>query len=181
MAQFDRDISTTDHNELARQLCVAQRLRASHKRRTGKADWNWLTKIKKAVSIPLMGNGDVAAPEDAKAMLETGCDGVMIGRGAITNPWIFMQTKYFLKTGSHLPPPAIEERVRVCLEHLNLSVKYKGPWRGVMDLRKHYAGYFNGLPHVAQLRSELMQLTDSAAVISKLSALAESRVALQSA
>jgi tRNA-dihydrouridine synthase B len=134
----------------------------------GQADWKWLTKIKKAVGIPIIGNGDITSVEDVTRMLETGCDGVMIGRGAITNPWIFRQAKYFLQTGRRLPEPDLEERTARCIEHLELSVKYKGQRRGVIPFRKHYAGYLNGVPHVAQLRSELMLLTDPQAIIKRL-------------
>ena len=125
----------------------------------GFADWNWLEKIKKAISIPLIGNGDVTSPEDVKAMLETGCDGVMIGRGAIANPWIFKQAKHYLATGEYLPEPGIEEKMKTCLEHLKLAVQYKGEKYGVQTFRKHYAGYLKGLPNISQVRSDLMQYT----------------------
>ena len=98
---------------------------------SGFADWSWLEKIKKAISIPVIGNGDITCPEDVQAMLETGCDGVMIGRGAIANPWIFKQTKHFLETGEHMPEPSIEEKIQICIEHLKLNVQYKGEKYGV--------------------------------------------------
>ena len=125
----------------------------------GFADWAWLEKIKKVISIPLIGNGDVTTPEDVKAMLETGCDGVMIGRGAIANPWIFKQTKFFLKTGEHLPEPDMEERIKICLDHIKLNVQYKGERYGVQTFRKHYSGYLKGLPNISEVRTELMQFT----------------------
>ncbi len=125
----------------------------------GFADWSWLEKVKKVISIPLIGNGDVTTPEDVKAMLETGCDGVMIGRGAIANPWIFKQAKHYLQTGQHLPEANIKERMQTCLEHLKLNVKYKGEKYGVQTFRKHYAGYLKGLPNISAIRSQLMQLT----------------------
>lgn len=134
----------------------------------GFADWDWLAKIKKTISIPVIGNGDVTTPEDAKAMLETGCDGVMIGRGAIANPWIFQQTKHFLKTGEHLPEPTIEERIRVCLEHLKMSIEHELPYNAVIPFRKYYAGYLRGLPNIATIRSELMQIKDYSAVVDRL-------------
>jgi len=126
---------------------------------SGFADWSWLEKIKKAISIPVIGNGDITCPEDVKAMLETGCDGVMIGRGAIANPWVFKQTRHFLETGEHLPEPSIEEKIQVCIEHLKLNVQYKGEKYGVVTFRKHYVGYLKGLPNIAPVRSELMQYT----------------------
>ncbi len=145
----------------------------------GDADWSWLEKIKRAISIPLIGNGDLESPEDVKRMFETGCDGVMIGRGAIANPWIFRQTKHFLATGEHLPEPAIQDRIEMCIEHLKLSVQYKGPWYGVVDFRKHYTGYFRGLPNIAKLRSELMQLTSQDAVVERLHAFLEQNSAVR--
>jgi tRNA-dihydrouridine synthase B len=135
---------------------------------SGFADWTWLEKIKKVISIPVIGNGDITCPEDVKAMLETGCDGVMIGRGAIANPWIFKQTKHYLKTGEHLPEPGIEEKIQACIDHLKLNVQYKGEKYGVMTFRKHYVGYLKGLPNVTPVRSELMQYTVMDQVIERL-------------
>ena len=135
---------------------------------SGFADWSWLEKVKKVISIPVIGNGDITCPEDVKAMLETGCDGVMIGRGAIANPWIFKQTKHFLSTGEHLPEPSIEEKIQVCIEHLKLNVQYKEEKYGVMTFRKHYVGYLKGLPNIAPVRSELMQYTTLEPVIERL-------------
>ncbi len=135
---------------------------------SGFADWSWLEKIKKAIHIPLIGNGDITCPEDVKAMLETGCDGVMIGRGAMANPWIFKQSRHFLQTGEAGPEPGIEEKIEVCLEHLKLNVQFKGEKYGVQTFRKHYAGYLKGLPHIAPVRSELMQMTGIAQVTERL-------------
>jgi len=135
---------------------------------SGFADWSWLEKIKKVLSIPVIGNGDITCPEDVKAMLETGCDGVMIGRGAIANPWIFRQSKHFLKTGEHMPEPGIEEKIQVCIDHLKLNVQYKGEKYGVVTFRKHYVGYLKGLPNIAPVRSELMQYTDLDPVLMRL-------------
>jgi tRNA-dihydrouridine synthase B len=134
----------------------------------GFADWSWLEKIKKVISIPLLGNGDVTTPEDVKAMLETGCDGVMIGRGAIANPWIFKETKHYLKTGEYLPEVSIEERIQTCLEHLKLNVEYKDEKYGVQTFRKHYAGYLKGLPNISLVRSDLMQYTSLEQVVQRL-------------
>ena len=135
---------------------------------SGFADWSWLEKIKKTISIPVIGNGDITSPEDVKNMLETGCDGVMIGRGAIANPWIFKQAKHFLKHGEHMPEPTIEEKIQVCLEHLKLNVQYKGEKYGVQTFRKHYVGYLKGLPNIAPVRSDLMQYLETGQVVQRL-------------
>ncbi|MCB9771877.1 MAG: tRNA dihydrouridine synthase DusB [Candidatus Omnitrophica bacterium] len=126
----------------------------------GLADWRWLEKIRKAISIPLIGNGDVATAYDVRAMLETGCDAVMIGRGAIMNPFLFREAKYYLATGEMMPPASLEERVKLCLRHLELSIQYKGLNRGIIEFRKYYVGYFHGQPNIAKLRADLMQMTD---------------------
>jgi tRNA-dihydrouridine synthase B len=135
---------------------------------SGFADWSWLEKIKKAINIPVIGNGDITCPEDVQAMFETGCDGVMIGRGAIANPWIFRQTKYFLEHGKQMAEPSIEEKIQICIEHLKLNVQYKGEKYGVVTFRKHYVGYLKGLPNIAPVRSELMQYTMMEQVIERL-------------
>ena len=134
----------------------------------GFADWSWLEKIKKAVKIPVIGNGDITSPEDVQAMFATGCDGVMIGRGAIANPWIFKQTKHYLKTGSHLPEPSVEERIQTCIEHLKLNVAHKGEKGGVITFRKHYAGYLKGLSNIVQVRTQLMQYTTLEPTVARL-------------
>ena len=143
---------------------------------SGFADWSWLEKIKKTIHIPLIGNGDITSAQDVKAMLETGCDGVMIGRGAIANPWIFKQTKHFLACGEHLPEPGIEEKIQVCIEHLKLNVQHKGESYGVVTFRKHYTGYLKGFPHITQLRGELMQYTTLNQVIQRLQKYLEENV-----
>ena len=135
---------------------------------SGFADWSWLEKIKKVINIPVIGNGDITCPEDVQAMLETGCDGVMIGRGAIANPWIFQQTKYYLKHGEHMPEPSIEEKIQICIEHLKLNVQYKGEKYGVQTFRKHYVGYLKGLPNIVPVRSELMQMISLEQVVERL-------------
>ena len=134
----------------------------------GKADWSWLEKIRKAVSLPLIGNGDIMTPDDAKTILDLGCDGVMVGRAAIANPWIFGQIKHFLKTGDHLPDASFKERIDLCLEHLDLSIQFKGKKAGVFDFRKHYAGYLTHFPNVAKLRARLMGLHEPDEIIREL-------------
>jgi tRNA-dihydrouridine synthase len=140
----------------------------------GNADWSWLGKIKDIVSIPIIGNGDVQTPEDVKRMFETGCDGVMIGRGAIQNPWIFQQAKHFLRTGEHLPEPSVGERIDTCLGHLRLVVQERGEQRGVIEFRKHYAGYLKGLRNASKVRAELMHFNEYEPVEQRLLAFADS-------
>lgn len=126
----------------------------------GDADWTWLEKLKNTVSMPIIGNGDLTKPEDVKRMLETGCDGAMIGRGAIQNPWIFREAKHYLATGQHMDPPTYEERIATCVDHLRLSVQYKGERKGVLEFRKYYSGYLKGMPGVSKLRAAIMQHTE---------------------
>ena len=134
----------------------------------GEADWSWLEKIKLATSLPLMGNGDVKTPEDAKRMFETGCDGVMIGRGAIYAPWLFAQVRGYLATGEHVAEPDLAERTRLCIGHLVTGVEYKGERRGVLEHRKYYAGYLRNARNIAKLRSELMQYTELGPIVERL-------------
>ncbi len=126
----------------------------------GQADWSWLEKIRKVISIPLIGNGDVRTPEDVRLMFATGCDGVMIGRAAICNPWIFQHAKEYLATGSLPPAPSLAECVATCLRHLHAAVAYKGERRAVLEHRKYYAGYLKNVHAIAKLRAELMTYTE---------------------
>jgi tRNA-dihydrouridine synthase len=110
--------------------------------------------------IPIFGNGDIDTPQKALAYKNTyGVDGIMIGRAAIGNPWIFREIKQFLKTGKIVSPPTIEERVEVCKQHLLKSVEWKGEVLGVLEMRRHYTNYFKGLPNIKQYRSQLVSLT----------------------
>ena len=145
---------------------------------SGNADWSWLERIKKVISIPLIGNGDIVCADDARRMFETGCDGVMIGRGAIANPFIFKQIKHFVSTGTHLAECPLSEKIELCIEHLRLSVKYRGPGDGIVSFRKHYPGYLHGFPHVAQLRAELCSIMNLDEIISRLWKFCEQNSAL---
>ena len=122
----------------------------------GKADWEIIARVKAAVKIPVIGNGDVTDPEAAKRMLEeTGCDGVAIGRAARGNPWIFGQTAHYLETGELLPEPTAEERVEKALRHARMLIDYKGEYIGVREMRKHMAWYMKGLPGASELRGKM--------------------------
>ncbi|MEO9885003.1 MAG: tRNA dihydrouridine synthase DusB [Balneola sp.] len=125
----------------------------------GDADWEWLKKLKTTpgLEIPIIGNGDVTSPELAKKMFdETGVDGVMIGRGAIGNPWIFQQSRHYLETGELLPEPTLEEKLNVCAEQLRLSVAHQGEKYGVIIMKKHYGQYLKGIRNGKKLRMQLM-------------------------
>jgi len=120
---------------------------------TGKADWGIIAAVKKAVNVPVIGNGDIWNPQDALSMMEqTGCDGVMIGRAALGNPWILTRIVHFLKTGDLMPGPATEERVATALRHLDLLVEIKGETVAVWEMRKHAAWYMKGLRGASRLR-----------------------------
>jgi len=126
----------------------------------GDARWEWLKKLKNTpgLEIPIIGNGDVTSPELAKKMFEeTGVDGVMIGRGAIGNPWIFEQSRHYLETGELLPEPTLEEKLNVCAEQLRLSVAHQGEKYGVIIMKKHYGQYLKGIYNGKKLRMELMK------------------------
>lgn len=129
---------------------------------TGHARWEWLRRIKKesGLRIPLIGNGDAATPEKIKQMFDdTGVDGVMIGRGAIGNPWIFRDAKAYLTTGEVPAPPPWEERMRVVAEHLTLKCEWLGEPKGVLEMRRMYGGYFKGFRNASHLRQLVMTQT----------------------
>ena len=122
---------------------------------SGKADWDTIRKIKEAVSVPVIGNGDVDSPKKAEAMLkETGCDGVMIGRAVRGNPWIFREMNYYFETGELLPRPSIEELKEMILRHARHQIEKKGEYTGIREMRKHVAWYTAGMRHSAGIRRE---------------------------
>ena len=124
----------------------------------GHADWEWIRRVKKAVGIPVIGNGDVFKPEDAGRLIEqTECDGVMIGRGALGNPWLIPRTQHFLRYGKLLPEPLIQERIWVASQHFDRVLRYKGERIGLNEMRKHAVWYIKGIKKAAQLRDEIMQ------------------------
>jgi nifR3 family TIM-barrel protein len=127
----------------------------------GEADWTLIGKVKNnpRIQMPIFGNGDIDSPEKAVEYKNRyGVDGVMIGRAAIGYPWIFNEIKHFIKTGEHLAPPTIEQRVEVCKKHLHKSFTWKGPKIGIFEMRRHYANYLKGLPNIKEFRSKLVIL-----------------------
>ena len=125
----------------------------------GDADWSLIGEVKNnpKMHIPIFGNGDVNTPEKAvEYRARYGVDGVMIGRGAIGNPWIFNEIKHFIKTGTHLSPPSIADRVDACKQHLKHSIEWKGEVLGIAEMKRHYTNYFKGIPHFKDYRIKLI-------------------------
>jgi tRNA-dihydrouridine synthase B len=125
----------------------------------GRADWSVIRAVKAAVSMPVLGNGDVRTAADARRMAaETGCDGVMIGRAAQGNPWLFGQIAHELRTGAPLPGPTMAERVAMAIEHGELLIADKGHRVGVQEMRKHISWYMKGFYGAAHFREDVMRL-----------------------
>ncbi|MEF9954563.1 MAG: tRNA dihydrouridine synthase DusB [Clostridium sp.] len=135
---------------------VAVHARTREQYYSGYADREIIRLVKEAVRIPVFGNGDIFTPQDAKAMIEeTGCDGLMIARGAKGNPWIFAQINHYLDTGELLPPPSPEEVRNMILRHGRLQIEYRGEYIGMREMRKHVAWYTAGYPNSAALRNDI--------------------------
>ena len=148
-------------------LAIHCRTRAQgHK---GAVDYEWITKVKQAVSIPVVLNGDVVSPAIVQEAFDhTGCDGVMIGRGAIAHPWIFREAQHYLKTGELLPEPTLKERAELCIKHVNLALEHDGERYVLIGMRRHYAGYFRGLRGASRLRAELAGYRELAPLMARL-------------
>ncbi len=123
---------------------------------SGNADWNIIKAVKEAVKVPVIGNGDIKCGADAKKMLlETGCDGIMIGRAARGNPWIFREVNHFLETGEEMEVSSLEEIKEMILRHCREIIKYKGEYTGIREMRKHVAWYISGIKNAAAIRNQV--------------------------
>ncbi len=158
------DGSSTNVVEVSRALedagaaAVAIHARTRSEKFEGLAHWDLIGAAKRAVGIPVIGNGDVRGPEDALRMLETtGCDGVMIGRAAFGDPWVFRRLRAFHERGERLPPPTATERLEAGVRHLRMLVEAVGPASAAREMRKHVAWYIKGLPHSARVREQVNQ------------------------
>ena len=137
----------------------------------GEADWTLIGRIKDnpRIFIPIFGNGDIDSPQKAEAYRNRyGVDGIMIGRAAIGNPWIFREIKHYFATGELLPPPDIDERVDAARAHLRRSIDWKGPKLGILEMRRHYTNYFRGLPGVKEYRKTLVSEFEPATLFATL-------------
>jgi tRNA-dihydrouridine synthase B len=150
--------------DLARRLedagvaAITVHCRTAQMGHSGAADWSWAARARAAVTIPVLVNGDVRSADDARrALHETGCEGVMVGRRAIEHPWVFREARGLLDQGVDVAPPTAEERIALCREHLIANVGQRGEPYGVHCTRRHLAGYLKGLHGAASLRQQLNQ------------------------
>lgn len=132
----------------------------------GSADWGRIAAAKAACSIPVIANGDVWTPDDAVRMFaETGADGIMIGRGSIGNPFIFARSVSLVRQGVRMPEPTYRERIAAAIDHMRLSVEYKGDKYGILEMRRHYSTYLKGLPGVSRVRNQIVREVEPAVIV----------------
>lgn len=152
------DLARVAEDEGVAAICLHPRTRMQFF--SGAADWNLIKRVKEEVKIPVIGNGDIHTPQDARCMLEqTGCDAVMIGRAALGNPFLLRDTVSFLERGVLMPPPSREEMVAAALRHLQLAIEFKGEWVAVREMRKQLAWYIKGRPGASHIRAQLNSAT----------------------
>lgn len=138
----------------------------------GKANWDIIREVKQSIGIPLIGNGDVTTPQDAKRMLEeTGCDGVMIGRAALGNPWMIYRTVKYLESGELMGEPTVREKIDVCILHLDRLIALKGEYVAIREMRKHAAWYLKGIRGNAKVRNGINECNTRADLVTLLTAL----------
>lgn len=168
------DIAKMVEDSGAQALTIHCRTRAQGQK--GSPDYSLVPEVKKAVKIPIIVNGGIESAEIAKYVFDTtGCDGIMIARGAIHNPFIFREIKHYLSTGNLLPPSSLSERIQLLIEYLQLAVHYKGERRACLEIRKHYSGYLRDHPNISMLRIELMKFTAAQPIIGCLQNYSESK------
>ena len=155
-----------------RALTVHCRTRAQgHK---GAVDYSWIGKLKESVAMPVIANGDINSAADVREVLATtGCDGVMLGRGAMRHPWVFREARQLLRTGEPAPPPTMAQRVDLCRRHLRLAEEHSGERGALVTMRRHYGGYFRGLPGMSALRAELAAIRATAQLHERLGQLVD--------
>lgn len=157
--------------EKAGAAAVAVHGRTREQYYSGKADWDIIKEVKKAVNIPVIGNGDITSPQTAKAMFDyTDCDAIMIGRASEGNPWIFKRITHYINTGELLPEPTNREKAETVIKHANMLIDFKGEYIGVREMRRHLAFYTKGMPQASAMRAEIntvMNMNDIEFLVNK--------------
>ena len=157
--------------EKAGAAAVAVHGRTREQYYSGKADWDIIKEVKKAVNIPVIGNGDITSPETAKAMFDyTNCDAIMIGRASEGNPWIFKRITHYINTGELLPEPTNREKAETVIQHAKMLIDFKGEYIGVREMRRHLAFYTKGMPQASAMRAEIntvMNMNDIEFLVNK--------------